>query len=111
MNCSSSTVGCTATVAGARARADLVEAGRVAVDAVPLHDGTAAGVGDLVVTRRNERRLSLGRSWVKNGDRWQITHRYDDGSLAVRRLGKRDVPHGAALVLPAVYVREDVELG
>lgn len=94
-----------------RARADLIEEGTVRADGTRLHDGTSAGVGDLVVTRRNDRRLTTGRSWVKNGDRWQITHRYDDGSLAVRRLGKGDVPHGRALVLPAAYVREDLELG
>ncbi|MFD0997438.1 ATP-binding domain-containing protein [Pseudoclavibacter chungangensis] len=94
-----------------RARTDLIEAGRVEADGVPLHDGTAAGVRDLVVTRRNERRLSTGWSWVKNGDRWQVTRRFEDGSLAVRRLGKGDRPHGKALVLTASYVSEEVELG
>lgn len=94
-----------------RARGDLIEAGVVEADGVRLHDGTAAGVGDLVVTRRNDRRLTTGRSWVKNGDRWQITHHYDDGSLAARRLGKGDIPRGKALVLPAGYVRKDLELG
>ena len=95
-----------------RARgADLVEAVQVEADGLRLHDGTTAGVGDLVVTRLNDRRLSTGRAWVKNGDRWQVTHRYDDGSLAVRRLGRGDQPHGKALVLPAKYVREEVELG
>ncbi|HLR84094.1 MAG TPA: AAA family ATPase, partial [Nocardioidaceae bacterium] len=94
-----------------RARADLVEAGRVEAGGVRLHDGTTAGVGDLVVTRLNDRRLSTGRAWVKNGDRWQVTRRYDDGSLAVRRLGRGDQPHGKALVLPAKYVREELELG
>lgn len=94
-----------------RARADLIQAGHVEAEGAALHDGTTAGVGDLVVTRRNERRLAAGRSWVKNGDCWQITHCYNDGSLAVRRLGKRDIPHGKALVLPAAYVSEDVELG
>jgi hypothetical protein len=94
-----------------RARADLIEAGQVEADGLRLHDGTTAGVGDLVVTRLNDRRLSTGRAWVKNGDRWQVTHRYDDGSLAVRRLGRGDQPHGKALVLPAKYVREELELG
>ncbi|WP_345188800.1 MobF family relaxase [Microbacterium panaciterrae] len=94
-----------------RARVDLIEAGQVETDGVRLHDGTTAGVGDLVVTRLNDRRLSTGRAWVKNGDRWQVTHRYDDGSLAVRRLGRGDQPHGKALVLPAKYVREELELG
>lgn len=94
-----------------RARADLIEAGQVEADGLPLHDGTTAGVGDLVVTRLNDRRLSTGRAWVKNGDRWQVTCRYDDGSFAVRRLGRGDQPHGKALVLPAKYVREKLELG
>ena len=94
-----------------RARADLIETGQVEADGLRLHDGTTAGVGDLVVTRLNDRRLSTGRAWVKNGDRWQVTHRYDDGSLAVRRLGRGDKPHGKALVLPAKYVREELELG
>lgn len=94
-----------------RARADLIETGTVEADGLRLHDGNTAGVEDLVVTRRNERRLSTGRTWVKNGDRWQITRRYDDGALAVRRVGKGDRPYGKALVLPAKYVREDLELG
>ena len=94
-----------------RARADLVEAGAVEADGVALHDGTTAGVGDLVVSRRNDRRLSTGRAWVKNGDRWQVARVYDDGSIAVHRLGRGDQPHGKTLVLPAKYAREDVELG
>lgn len=94
-----------------RARADLIEAGQVEADGLRLHDGTTAGIGDLVVTRLNDRRLSTGKAWVKNGDRWQVTHRYDGGSLAVRRLGRGDQPHGKALVLPAKYVREELELG
>ncbi|WP_454115335.1 AAA family ATPase [Microbacterium lacticum] len=89
----------------------LVAAGKVEAGGVVLHDGTSAGTGDLVVTRRNERRLTTGHAWVKNGDRWQVTRRFDDGSLAVRRLGKGDRARGKVLVLPAVYVREDVELG
>jgi len=94
-----------------RARADLIEAGQVEADGQRLHDGTTAGVGDLVVPRLNERRLTTGRGWVKNGDRWQVTHCYDDGSLAVRRVGRGGKPHGKALVLPARYVREELELG
>ncbi|WP_249933793.1 MobF family relaxase [Kocuria sp. 2SI] len=94
-----------------RARADLVAAHRVHETGVALHDGTTAGVGDLVVTRRNKRRLTTGKSWVKNGDRWQVTAHRDDGALEVRRLGKGDRPRGKRLVLPAAYVREDLELG
>lgn len=94
-----------------RARTDLIDAGRVEAEGVALHDGTAAGVGDLVVTRRNERRFTTGRGWVKNGDRWQVTGRYDDGSLTVRRLGRGERPRGRSIVLPASYVRDEVELG
>lgn len=95
----------------ARARDDLVSAGHVEKTSVQLHDGTQAGVGDLVVTRRNERRLSTGPKWVKNGERWQVTKRHHDGSLTVRRLGQSDHPKGGTLVLPPAYVREDLELG
>lgn len=94
-----------------RARADLITAGQVRGAAVRLHDGTSAGVGDLVVTRRNDRRLSTGSGWVKNGDRWQVTGHREDGALKVRRLGPSDHPQGRTLVLPAAYVREDLELG
>lgn len=95
-----------------RARADLIATGDVEEQGVTLRDGTEAGVGDLIVTRRNERRLTTGSmSWVKNGDRWQVTDRGNDGSLTVRRLGKGDRPHGRALTLPTSYVIEDVELG
>ncbi|WP_346035210.1 MobF family relaxase [Brevibacterium picturae] len=94
-----------------RARDDLIADGRVERDGIGLHDGTTAGVGDLVVTRRNDRKLSIGRSWVKNGDRWAVARRLENGALAVRRLGPGDQPARAELVLPADYVAEDVELG
>jgi conjugative relaxase-like TrwC/TraI family protein len=95
-----------------RARADLVATGRVEDSGVALHDGTTAGVGDLIVTRLNERRLTTGgAAWVKNGDRWLVSDRFQDGSLAIRRLGKNGAPHGAAVTLPAAYVAASVELG
>ncbi|WP_245527126.1 ATP-dependent DNA helicase, partial [Brevibacterium mcbrellneri] len=94
-----------------RAHADLIAAGLVHETGAALHDGTTAGVGDLVVTRRNERRLATGKSWVKNGDRWHVTAHRKDGALVVRRLGEGDTPRGRRLVLPAKYVREHLELG
>lgn len=95
-----------------RARTDLINAGAVENGGVPLHDGTSAGTGDQIVTRRNDRRLtSADGRWVKNGDRWQVTGRFEDGSLAARRVGHGGAPYGQAIVLPAVYVREHVELG
>src|SRR5262249_49338489 len=40
------------------ARADLVAAGRVSDDGLRLADGEAAGIGDEVFTRQNDRRLA-----------------------------------------------------
>ncbi len=95
-----------------RARTDLIEAGAVEADGLSLRDGTTVGVGDEVVTRNNDRRLTTadGR-WVKNGDRWAVIGRFDDGSLAIRRVGRNGAPFGQAIVLPAEYVQEYVELG
>ena len=90
-----------------QARADLVLDGKVAVDGVPLHNGTVAGVGDRVATRRNERRntVNAGKDWVKNGDGWTVTAVYDDGSLTVQH--RR---HHGHTTLPGDYVAQHVEL-
>ena len=41
---------------------------------VRLADGNQASVGDVIITRSNDRRLRLtATDWVKNGDRWTIT--------------------------------------
>lgn len=91
-----------------RARTDRILAGEVALDGVRLHDGNDASRGDLVITRKNDRRLSLGRGWVKNGDRWTVTRAHDDGSLTVRRAHSK---WRTTITLPAAYVAENVELG
>ena len=40
-----------------------------------LADGNRASIGDVIITRSNDRRLRLtATDWVKNGDRWTITH-------------------------------------
>ncbi|WP_308468924.1 MobF family relaxase [Rathayibacter soli] len=92
-----------------RARADLILDGVVdASRQVGLRDGTAASVGDEVITRRNDRLLRSGRDWVRNGERWHVTGVRVDGSLTVRRVGRR---WGGKLVLPAGYVAEHVDLG
>ncbi len=66
-------------------------------------------LGDLVITRRNDRRLrTLRHGWVRNGDRWHVRDVRTDGSLVVRRQGAK---FGAAIVLPAAYVAEHVDLG
>jgi conjugative relaxase-like TrwC/TraI family protein len=76
---------------------------------VYLGDGSRASVGDLVITRRNDRRLRTMRGgWVKNGDRWRITDIRKDGSVVVRSL---DRGRRGSAVLPSEYVAEYVDLG
>lgn len=92
----------TVTQLNERARADLILDGTITPGReVTLHDGTQASKGDRIITRENDRRLRSknGKNWVRNGDRWTIT---------VRPAGRR---FGGALVLPAAYVAEHVELG
>ncbi|OLT22056.1 hypothetical protein BJF81_13930 [Ornithinimicrobium sp. CNJ-824] len=73
---------------------------------VALADGTRASAGDVVITRRNDRRLGVGRGdWVKNGDRWTVTA-VDGPSLRVRHLSS-----GLRARLPGSYVAGHVELG
>lgn len=76
-------------------------------ESAPLSDGCAAHVDDVVISRRNDRRLGVsGTDWVKNGDRWQVEAVRADGGLAVRHLASR-----LHMVLPADYVAAHVELG
>lgn len=73
----------------------------------PLSDGNRACVGDLLITRANERRLRMtATDWVKNGDRWTVTDVHRDGSLAVQHAHTRKT-----LTLPADYVAASTELG
>ena len=74
---------------------------------VPLADGNRASVGDVIITRRNERRLRLSATdWVKNGDRWTITHVTKHGDLTLRHTRSH-----LTVRLPADYVRESTGLG
>lgn len=87
-----------------RARADLVAGGRVEAGGVDLSDGSAAGIGDQIVTRQNDRTLLAGRRWVRNGDRWTVTAVGADGTITAR------AKSGASVVLPRAYVADHVEL-
>lgn len=99
----------TVSALNARARTDRIAAGDVADEpGAGLHDRNRASVGDVVVTRRNDRHLTLLRGWVKNGDRWVVTRTADDGSVTVRREHSR---WRATITLPAEYVASDLELG
>jgi conjugative relaxase-like TrwC/TraI family protein len=95
------------TTLAARARADRVTAGQVEPDGARLRDGNLVGRGDWIVTRRNDRRLSVrgGRDWVKNGDAWTVERRHDDGALAIK-----NITHGGRITLPADYVAANVQL-
>jgi conjugative relaxase-like TrwC/TraI family protein len=74
---------------------------------VELADGNQASVGDLVITRRNERRLRItATDWVKNGDRWTVLNLSRAGGLTVRH-----TRNGRTVTLPAAYVQTSVELG
>lgn len=74
---------------------------------VGLADGCSVHEGDVVISRRNDRRLGVsGTDWVKNGDRWIVTDVRADGALSVRHATSR-----LHATLPAACVAEHVELG
>jgi ATP-dependent exoDNAse (exonuclease V) alpha subunit len=109
----------TVTELNARAHHDKVTDGHVSGNHLTLADGLDAGVGDRVVTRRNNRGLRTDHGYVHNGDLWTITDVHPDGSLMVVPEPSRDTygdsgGDGAAPVpirLPARYVRDHLELG
>ena len=99
----------TVTELNTRARDDRILEGHVTPHGNTLRDGTQAGTGDIIITRKNDRRLStVSGSWVKNGDRWRVTAHHDDGSLTVARA---DARNATRVLLPAAYVAEHVDLG
>jgi hypothetical protein len=74
---------------------------------VELADGNRASVGDLIITRRNDRRLRVSATdWVKNGDRWTVLNLTGTGGVRVRHLR-----NGRTVTLPHDYVASSVELG
>ena len=100
----------TVTRLNQRARAERILAGETeAGREVELADENHASAGDVIITRRNQRHLrSLRGGWVRNGDRWRITHVLPNGAVLATRA---DHKHVGTVVLPASYVRESVELG
>ncbi len=74
---------------------------------VRLGDGNRACVGDMIITRTNDRRLRLSATdRVKNGDRWTITRVAEHGGLTVRHIRSR-----LTVRLPIDYVRTSTGLG
>jgi conjugative relaxase-like TrwC/TraI family protein len=88
-----------------RARAERVERGDVHPDGVATSAGLIVGIGDHIVTRRNDRTLSTGHRWVKNGDPWTVTTTGKDGTITVQRTGGT-----GRVTLPRDYVDEHVDL-
>jgi hypothetical protein len=74
---------------------------------VALADRNQASVGDLIITRQNDRRLRVtATDWVKNGDRWIILDLTGTGAVKVRH-----VRNGRIVTLSAGYVATATELG
>jgi hypothetical protein len=74
---------------------------------VRLADGNDASLGDVIITRSNDRRLRLAANdWVKNGDRWTITRVGRRGDLTVRHNRSH-----RTVRLPADYVQASTGLG
>ena len=74
---------------------------------VELADGSAASVGDLIITPRNDRRLRIAATdWVKNGDRWTILSLTSAAGLRLRHARS-----GGIVALPADYLSTSTELG
>jgi len=99
----------TVTELNARAQAYRLGTGTLADGpAATLRDGLAARAGDVIVTRQNNRRLSLnrGKDFVKNNDVWTVAEVHADGSLTAKHQG-----HAGTITLPADYVRENTMLG
>jgi DNA primase catalytic core len=79
--------------------------------AVALADGNQASVGDLVITRANDRRLRVTASdWVKNGDRWTVLG-VDSPVAGAGSLTVQHTRSGRVIDLPADYVATSTELG
>jgi len=89
----------------ALAQAHRRDSGATGPGDVRTADGHLIGVGDTIVTRRNDRRLRRSSGWVKNGDTWTVATTHSDGSVTViSQLGDQ-------ARLPADYVTGHVELG
>ncbi len=83
-----------------------IEAGDLDQNTLTPIDDDWAMVGDIVATRRNDRRLrtTTGEP-IRNRERWTITETNQNGEITVTRLDG----HGT-ITLPADYVRQHVQL-
>lgn len=92
-------------------RAELCRLGKVQErGGIPLGDGNFVGVGDLIQTRRNSRRIrDLDGRHVVNRDVYRVVMVKSDGSLLVQRVLEND-NYGPDLVLKKRYAKEHVRL-
>jgi conjugative relaxase-like TrwC/TraI family protein len=89
-----------------RCREHFVALGVVEREGVRIANGKA-GVGDEIVTMKNDRKLSWAPGeFVRNGERWRVVARDLQGALTVDALGGR-----GRVTLPPQYVAEHVALG
>jgi conjugative relaxase-like TrwC/TraI family protein len=89
-----------------RARAHRLDHSSPAAE-VSLADGNRASVGDVIITRANDRRLRLtATDWVKNGDRWTVIHIGKQGDLTARHISSHHTVR-----LPAGYAQTSTGLG
>ncbi|MEV0287878.1 MobF family relaxase [Kribbella sp. NPDC050820] len=95
------------------ALSELARDGRIAAGlidlsrTVALSNGATAGVGDVIVTRMNDRYNQRGDGdYVKNGDIWIVQDITHSGTIMARHVAKGDV-----VALHRDYVTGHVELG
>jgi hypothetical protein len=89
----------------ARARAAALAAGQL-TGPVTVVGGRAWQTGDVLRTRRNDRRLAVGDGHVRNGDRFQVLGPGPQNDLIVQDLTGR-----GRTVLPATYLAQHAEYG
>jgi DNA transposition AAA+ family ATPase len=81
--------------------------GHLGEHGVRVAGGETATIGDVIVTRRNDRTICTDRDEpIRNRDRWTVVDVHHDGSLTV----SHDHGHGTAL-LPVAYAASHVRLG
>ena len=92
----------------AKARAGRVAAGHVTGAELTLPNGDVIAAGDVIVTKRNKRVLSLGGTdFVRNNYRWTVTDIGDDGSITAT-----ETRRGVTRTIPTWYVKQGhVRLG
>ncbi|QUL78029.1 MobF family relaxase [Brevibacterium sp. SMBL_HHYL_HB1] len=95
-----------------RAHTDLVESGDVDItDQVVLRAEVQAGVGDVLLARRNDRSIrDSNGAFVANGTRMTIATIRPDGSVEAHVQSDEDGP-APTIILDADYLASSVELG